>query len=179
MRISLLLKGKIIYFLLNVSVFYRCLCVDLTMLKKEKKSDTHLGNISADLLITKDSSFKDSDIINFNLLYKDASGAFPLFRISKESGKLYTAQNLHAESLCIFKKECFSLVDAAVRKAITIIKLLEIKVIIKDVNDYHPEFPDEKVNIKFSESDGKGIKISIPNAVDKDVGRLNSQTRSS
>ena len=47
-----------------------------------------------------------------------------MFCISKESGKLYTAQTLVAESLCIFKKECFKSVDVAIRKATTVVKLL-------------------------------------------------------
>lgn len=50
-----------------------------------------------------------------------------------------------------------------------------MKVIIKDINDHKPEFPQKEVNIEFDEGDRNGMKNSTPNAIDKDVGVVNSQ----
>ena len=158
------------------SIVNICVCVDLTYNVEEGKSPgTYLGDVATDSNVMKDISSEDLHHISFGLLQKGASGISPLFRISEKSGKLYTAQTLDAESLCLFNKECFQMVDVAVRKATTVFKLLEIKVIIKDINDHQPEFPDKKVSIKFLEEFAKGARQSIPNAIDKDVGIINSQ----
>ena len=157
-------------------VVHICCCVDLTYDVEEGKSQgTYIGDIASDAQVMKDASSEDLGLITFNLLHHSETGSSPLFQISKNSGKLYTAQILDAESLCLFKKECFKMVDVAVKKATTVFKLLEIKVIIKDINDHQPEFPEKHINIEFNEDDRKGARRSIPNAFDKDVGIVNSQ----
>ncbi|CAE1230410.1 PCDHD2 [Acanthosepion pharaonis] len=77
--------------------------------------------------------------------------------------------------MCKRHKDCFKMVDVAIRKGTSPIKILEIKVIIQDVNDHRPDFADKQVNIQFSEGDFMGTKISIPHAMDRDVSIVNSQ----
>ena len=152
-----------------------CLCVDLTYYVEEGKSpNTYLGDIAADTHLMDDVTLKEQKQITFSQLQKGVNGNSKLFRVSKNTGKLYTAQTLDAESLCTYNVECFQMVDIAVKKSSTFIKLLEIKVIIKDVNDNQPEFPDKQVILQFSEDDRKGAKRSIPNAIDRDVDIKNS-----
>ena len=158
------------------AVMHYCLCVDLTYYVEEGKSpNTYLGDIAADTHLMDDVTFKEQKQITFSQLQKGVSGNSKLFHVSKNTGKLYTAQTLDAESLCTYNVECFQMVDIAVKKASTFIKLLEVKVIIKDVNDHQPEFPNKEIKIQFSEGDIMGTKISIPNAVDKDVNIENSE----
>ena len=167
------IKIYTIFSLINI-----CASIDLTYYVEEGKNPgTYLGNVAIDSHVIKDISSQDVHLISFGILQKGAAATSPLFKISETSGKLYTAQVLDAESLCLFSKECFQMVDVAVRKATTVFKLVEIKVIIEDVNDHQPEFPEKLVNIKFDEGDRKGAKISIPNAFDKDVGIVNSKIR--
>ena len=157
-------------------VVYISQSIDLTFKVEEGKSPgTYLGDIAADSNVMDDVSIQDHSLITFSLMEHDGTNSSPLFRISKKTGKLYTAQTLDAESLCTFKKECFVMIDVAVQRESTISRILEIKVIIEDVNDHQPEFPDKQVNIEFSERDGKGTKMLIPNAMDKDIGLVNSQ----
>ena len=152
------------------------LCIDLTYSTDEGKSpNTYLGNIATDSNIIENVDSKDYKLITFSLLQEGIGGNTQLFRVSKNTGKLYTAQTLDAESLCTYNVECFQMVDIAVKKATTFMKLIEIKVFIKDINDHQPEFPDKQVNIKFSEGDAMGTKIIIPSAIDRDIGVLNSQ----
>ena len=160
-----------------------CLTIDLTYFIQEgKKSGTLVGDIA------KDSHLMDSiwqhreegrklkrKEISFSLLQQGTTDSNTLFHVSKRTGKLYTAKMLDAESLCTYNVECFKMVDVAVRRAESFMKILEIKVLIEDVNDHKPEFPVEHVDIEFSERDSRGTKISIPNAIDRDVGVLNSQ----
>ncbi|XP_036364458.1 protocadherin gamma-A4-like isoform X2 [Octopus sinensis] len=149
--------------------------VDLTYRIEEGHSiGTYVGDISADIQLLESAPARDRTLIWFSQLQKDATRDSHLFNVSR-AGKLYTAQTLDAESLCTYNSECYETVDIAVQKKESFIKILEIKVIILDINDNHPQFPFKQINHQFSESDGKGTTKSIPNAIDNDVGIRNSQ----
>lgn len=159
-----------------LSVLHTCISVDLTYYVEEGKSPgTYLGDIAADTHLLDSVHRDDHNLITFSQLQHDATSNSHLFRVSKKTGKMYTVQTLDAETLCTYNTECVKMVDVAVKRADSFMKILEIKIVIKDVNDYQPEFPDKHVNISFSEGDGIGIRKSIPNAIDKDVGLENSQ----
>ncbi|CAE1230412.1 PCDHD2 [Acanthosepion pharaonis] len=159
-----------------LSVLNRCLCADLTYYVREGKSPgTYVGDIAADTHLMESVLPQDRSRIRFTQLQPEQAGSTQLFRVSERTGKLYTGQTLDAESMCKWNKECFIMLDVAVRKGTTSLKILEIKVIVQDNNDHPPEFPDKSVNIEFSENDRKGTKKIIPNAIDRDVGVENSQ----
>lgn len=159
-----------------LSVVYRCLCADLTYYVEEGKGPgTFVGDIAADSHLLDNIPIKDRSLITFSQLQLRWTGSSQLFSVNKKTGKLYTAHTLDVESMCEYNKECFKMVEVAVQKGTSFMKVLEIKVIIQDINDHRPEFPIKKVNIQFSERDSKGTKVSIPNAIDRDVGVLNSQ----
>ena len=156
-----------------LAVFNLCFCADLIYnVEEEQSPGTYIGNIAMDSLVMDNIPLKDHKHITFTQLQKRKS---QLFRVGKNTGKLHTAQILDAESLCNYNRECFKMIDVAVRKAKSFIKLLEIKVIITDINDHQPEFPKKQIQIEFYEGDRNGMKKSIPNAMDKDVSSLNSQ----
>ena len=162
--------------ILLFSVLHLCLCVDLTYYVEEGKNPgTYLGDIAADSHLLDSVSPKDHSLIRFSQMQQSVAGRSPMFRVSKETGKLYTAQVLDAETICKQNEECFKIVDVAVRQAKSFMKILEVKVVIQDVNDHEPEFPENQFKIQFSEESIKGAKRSIPNAIDKDVGLKNSQ----
>ncbi|CAI9733494.1 protocadherin beta-15-like isoform X2 [Octopus vulgaris] len=158
-----------------------CLCILLTFshcyssedisyhVEEEKNSYTYVGDIATDLQKS-DSSLKNKDSITFSQLQQKGEQLFNVTR----TGKLYTVETLDAESVCSYEKECFEIVKVAVHKSKTFMKILKIKVIIEDINDHQPEFPEKEITLHFRESDGKGMKKAIPNAVDKDVGYQNS-----
>ncbi|XP_052828956.1 protocadherin-11 Y-linked [Octopus bimaculoides] len=152
--------------------FFHCsLSEDITYhVEEEKNPYTYVGNIVADLKKSDSSFLKNKDLITFSQLQQKGE---QLFNVTK-TGKLYTVQTLDAESVCSYEKECFEIIKVAVHKSKTFMKILKIKVIIEDINDHQPEFPTEEVNIQFSERDGKGAKLSIPNAVDNDMSYENS-----
>eukprot|EP00106_Octopus_bimaculoides_P004059 XP_014771501.1 PREDICTED: protocadherin gamma-C4-like [Octopus bimaculoides] len=54
-------------------------------------------------------------------------------------------------------------------------KILRIKILIDDINDHSPEFPYQKVDIEFGETEAKGLTKTIPNAIDEDISIKNSQ----
>ena len=144
-----------------------CQCFDLTYTVKEGKSPGSLiGDIATDAI-------QDTQNVIFNQLpSRDRS---KLFRVDKNTGKLYTAQTLDAEALCQYNRKCSRIVDVTIQQLNSVTSILEIEVIIEDINDNPPEFPQKQFELQFSENDGKGLKKSIPGATDKDIGLLNSQ----
>ena len=159
-----------------LSALHMCFCVDLTYTVEEGKSPgSYVGDIAADSHLMDTVRPQDRSLITFNQLQVRLPGSSQLFSVNKKTGKLYTAHILDAESMCKRKKECFEIVEVAIQKGASFMRVLEIKVIIQDVNDHVPEFPYKQVNIEFSEESTKGTRRSIPNAVDKDIGVINSQ----
>ena len=149
---------------------------DLTYSIDEGKSPgTYLGDIAADSNIMDDVPLENRRLITFNQLRQGRAGTTQLFHVSQKKGKLFTAQTLDAESLCTYNTECFQMVDVAVRQGKTFMKIIKIKIIINDVNDNAPEFPEKEINLHFIEGVSKGFQKSIPNAIDKDVGIVNSE----
>ncbi|XP_014789295.1 protocadherin beta-6 isoform X2 [Octopus bimaculoides] len=158
-----------------LSFLSKILCVDLVYHVEEGRShSTYIGNIATNTKLLDNVQMKDRNKVWFSIIQQSGTADKQLFNVSK-NGKLYTAQVLDAESLCSYAKECFKTIKIAVRQAKTFMKILKIKIVIDDVNDHQPEFPLTQVSIQFSERDGRGTKISVPNAIDKDVGVLNSQ----
>lgn len=162
---------------LLLSAFHCCICVDLTFQIEEGQSEgTLVGNIAASANAENMMQIQEDPQITFHLVKQKMPEKFQLFYISKTTGKLYTARMLDAESLCKPRsKECFKILDVVVRSLKFLIKVLEIKVIIIDVNEYAPQFPEKQIDLKFSEDVIPGTKMLIPNAKDNDVGILNSQ----
>uniref|UniRef100_A0A0L8I168 Cadherin domain-containing protein n=1 Tax=Octopus bimaculoides TaxID=37653 RepID=A0A0L8I168_OCTBM len=143
-------------------------------INEEESPHTYIGDIAIDSNLSYSLTLQQHTVVTFTQLQRKVSSGSHLFNVTN-SGKLYTTQTLDAESLCIYKKECFKIVKVAVRKAETFTKILKIKIIIEDINDHQPQFPENEMKLEFYETDVKGISKSIPNAVDKDIGLLNSK----
>ena len=165
----------LVFCLLQLSLIQTCRGADLTYYVEEGKSPgTYLGDIAADIHLVDIVEPEEYHLISFSQLKQDIMGSSQLFHVSKKTGKLYTAQTLDAEFICEQDKECVKMMDVAIHKASSFIKLIEIKVIVRDVNDHQPEFPYEQIDLQFLESDRIGLRKPIPNAIDRDVGISNS-----
>ncbi|XP_036365289.1 protocadherin beta-15-like [Octopus sinensis] len=138
--------------------------------KEENIPHTYVGDIATDLQKSDSSFLKNKDLITFSQLQQKGEQLFNVTR----TGKLYTVETLDAESVCSYEKECFEIVKVAVHKSKTFMKILKIKVIIEDINDHQPEFPEKEITVIFGEGDGRGMKKAIPNAIDKDMNHENS-----
>ncbi|GAB1604102.1 protocadherin beta-15-like [Argonauta hians] len=154
-----------------LTLLHYCLSKDMVYkVKEENIPHTYIGDISKDFQALDKSILKDKDLITFSQLQQKGQ---QLFNVTK-TGKLYTVQTLDAESTCSYEKECFKIVKVAVHKSKTFMKILKIKVIIEDINDHQPEFPEREIKLVFGEEDRNGRKKSIPTAVDKDISHQNS-----
>ncbi|GAB1604098.1 uncharacterized protein LOC115219398 [Argonauta hians] len=137
--------------------------------KEENIPIFYVGNIAKDLQAADSSFLKNKDLITFSQLQQKGQ---QLFNVTK-TGKIYTVQTLDAESMCSYEKECFEIVKVAVHKEKIFMKILKIKVIIEDINDHQPEFPEKEITLQFREGDRNGMKKTIPNAIDKDKSYQN------
>ncbi|XP_036365297.1 protocadherin beta-15-like [Octopus sinensis] len=151
------------------------LSIDITYhVKEEDRPHTYIGDIAVDSNLSHPLTHQQHTLITFTQLQRTVESGSHLFNVTN-SGKLYTTQTLDAESLCTYNKECSRIVKVAVRKGKTFMKILKIKILIEDVNDHSPEFPQNEVEIEFLERDTKGTRISLLNAIDKDISIKNSQ----
>ncbi|XP_036355793.1 protocadherin beta-15-like [Octopus sinensis] len=151
------------------------LSIDITYhVKEEDRPHTYIGDIAVDSNLSHPLTHQQHTLITFTQLQRTVESGSHLFNVTN-SGKLYTTQTLDAESLCTYNKECSRIVKVAVRKGKTFMKILKIKILIDDINDHSPEFPQNEITIKFLERDFKGTKIPLLNAIDEDISIKNSQ----
>ncbi|GAB1604152.1 protocadherin beta-15-like [Argonauta hians] len=144
--------------------------------KEEERPHTYIGDIAADSNLSHSLRHQHHSLITFTQLQRTVSSGSHLFNVTN-TGKLYTTETLDAESLCTYNKECSRTVKVAVRKGKTFMKILKVKIIVEDINDHSPKFPESQFTLEFGENDGIGTKKSLPNSVDKDVSVRNSNIR--
>lgn len=158
------------YFLLPL--FYTCFCAEFTYyVEEENEPKTFIGDVGKEYRL-KYANNPEVQHQWFTLLLEDASNA--VFHVTKQ-GKLYTTQILDAEALCIQNTECSLRLKVIVKFGRNFIKILKVKVILQDINDHTPEFPERQISVQFSESDQQGKLVLVPNAVDRDISLANSQ----
>ncbi|GAB1603908.1 putative protocadherin beta-18 [Argonauta hians] len=160
---------------LVLTLLYQAISIDLIYHIKETTNPiTYVGDVEADIQAENGFVANKRKLIWFSQLLQRGNDNSHLFNVT-ETGKLYASQPLDAENLCEYDKECSRIIVIAARFKQSFIKIFEIKVIITDVNDHSPEFSMDHTVVVFSEGDGRGIVKHIPNAIDKDVGVLNSR----
>eukprot|EP00106_Octopus_bimaculoides_P004060 XP_014771502.1 PREDICTED: protocadherin gamma-A4-like [Octopus bimaculoides] len=153
------------------------LSIDITYhVNEEDSPHTYIGDIAVDSNLSHPLTHQQHTLITFTQLQRTVESGSHLFNVTN-SGKLYTTQTLDAESLCTYNKECSRIVKVAVRKGKTFMKILKVKIIIVDINDHAPKFPENQFHLEFDENDGVGTKKSLPNSIDKDVSVQNSNIR--
>ncbi|XP_014768892.1 protocadherin beta-4 [Octopus bimaculoides] len=172
------MSSKIWLFAFEIFLIFIWCCsatIDLTYsIEEEKPSASYVGDIAADSNIANELDTENLGPIAFNQLQQTMVDTPSLFNITR-AGKLYTTASLDVENLCSKNTECFQLLNVAVQQGESFKKILKIKVLIKDINDHQPTFPSNETNLNFTETDGKGRKIAIPNAIDGDIESPNNQ----
>ncbi|GAB1604375.1 protocadherin beta-15-like [Argonauta hians] len=152
-------------------------CVNLIyQIREGQKPFTLVGDLAVDTqLMNAVQTWNTKHLITFKQLQdSEKANHKRIFNVSS-SGKIYTTETFDAEILCRYNTECYQLIEVAVSKKQSFIKILEVKIIILDINDNAPEFPFKKFHLEFYETDGRDTTKSIPNAIDRDVGLINSK----
>ncbi|XP_064875149.1 protocadherin alpha-C2-like [Oncorhynchus nerka] len=89
--------------------------------------------------------------------------------VNKKTGELYIVEKMDREYLCPSKTAttCFVKLDVIIESPL---RIFNIELEIKDINDNAPHFRRDRVELDVSESATPGERFSLPNAVDPDGG---------
>ncbi|KAM5299392.1 LOW QUALITY PROTEIN: uncharacterized protein ACOB6Z_006365 [Ctenodactylus gundi] len=94
-------------------------------------------------------------------------GRTQLFSLNPRSGSLVTADRIDREELCAQNARCVVEFNILVEDKL---KIFEVEVEIKDVNDNAPNFLTEALEVKISELTVPGTRFPLKTAFDPDVG---------
>ncbi|XP_059949483.1 protocadherin gamma-A3 isoform X8 [Mesoplodon densirostris] len=94
-------------------------------------------------------------------------GRTQLFALNPRSGSLVTAGRIDREELCAQSARCLVSFNILVEDKL---KIFEVEIEIKDLNDNAPDFLTEELEIKISELTVPGTRFPLKTAFDPDVG---------
>ncbi|ESO93970.1 hypothetical protein LOTGIDRAFT_105110 [Lottia gigantea] len=112
--------------------------------------------------------------LEYKFLKKEYEGNF-LFRVDLMTSEIFINIVIDREDLCAFAIDCFVVFDISITSRIsTYFEVVTVKVIIGDVNDNPPIFPDPEITLFIPENVLKGSSYPIAAAKDLDGGENNS-----
>ncbi|XP_016061085.1 PREDICTED: protocadherin gamma-A3 isoform X22 [Miniopterus natalensis] len=127
---------------------------------EELDKGSFVGNISKDLgLEPRELAERGVRIVS--------RGRTQLFALSARSGSLVTAGRIDREELCAQSSRCLVKLNILVEDKL---KIFEVEIEIKDINDNAPDFLTEELEIKIGELTAPGTRFPLKTAFDPDVG---------
>ncbi|XP_045575341.1 protocadherin alpha-8-like [Salmo salar] len=90
------------------------------------------------------------------------------FEVNLKTGVLYVNERIDREELCAEDLKCIVIVEAVINNPL---KLYRLEMIIVDVNDNAPSFSAKSQTINVAESTLPGVKFTLSEASDLDVGK--------
>ncbi|XP_042547886.1 protocadherin gamma-A3 isoform X12 [Dipodomys spectabilis] len=128
--------------------------------REELDKGSFVGNISKDLgLEPRELAQRGVRIVS--------RGRTQLFSLNPRSGSLVTAGRVDREELCAQSARCLVKFNILIENKL---KIFEVEVDIKDINDNAPSFPTEELEIKIGELTVPGTRFPLKTAFDPDVG---------
>ncbi|XP_012875739.1 PREDICTED: protocadherin gamma-A3-like [Dipodomys ordii] len=128
--------------------------------REELDKGSFVGNISKDLgLEPRELAQRGVRIVS--------RGRTQLFSLNPRSGSLVTAGRVDREELCAQSARCLVKFNILIEDKL---KIFEVEVDIKDINDNAPSFPTEELEIKIGELTVPGTRFPLKTAFDPDVG---------
>ncbi|XP_068885419.1 protocadherin gamma-A12-like [Aphelocoma coerulescens] len=100
-------------------------------------------------------------------------GRTQYFTLHGKTGHLVTAERIDREQLCRLVEKCVLRCELIVEGEM---KVYEMEVEIKDINDNAPSFKDIELEEKISETTAPGSRFPLPDAHDPDMGRNSLQS---
>ncbi|XP_004381174.1 protocadherin gamma-A3 isoform X5 [Trichechus manatus latirostris] len=94
-------------------------------------------------------------------------GRTQLFSLNPRSGSLITADRIDREELCAQSAQCLVKFNILIEDKL---KIFEVEIEIKDINDNAPGFLKEELEIQIGELTAPGTRFPLKTAFDPDVG---------
>ncbi|XP_053768335.1 protocadherin gamma-A3 isoform X15 [Desmodus rotundus] len=127
---------------------------------EELDKGSFVGNISKDLAL------KPRELTERGVRIV-SRGRTQLFALNLRSGSLVTAGRVDREELCAQSTPCLVKFNILVEDKL---KIFEVEIEIKDINDNAPDFLTEELEIKIGELTAPGTRFPLKTAFDPDVG---------
>ncbi|XP_028002629.2 protocadherin gamma-A3 isoform X9 [Eptesicus fuscus] len=127
---------------------------------EELDKGSFVGNISKDL------GLKPPELAERGVRIV-SKGRTQLFALNPRSGSLVTAGRIDREELCAQSTRCLVKLNILVEDKL---KIFEVEIEIKDINDNAPDFLIEELEIKIGELTAPGTRFPLKTAFDPDVG---------
>ncbi|XP_072558096.1 protocadherin alpha-C2-like isoform X3 [Paramormyrops kingsleyae] len=162
----LLRKRYVSSFLIFCVTMRVALSVTRYSVPEEMEEGSIVTNLATDLAI-------DVHGLNDREVKLDIIHSKKYLDINKDTGELYIVEKIDREYLCLAKSACFLKMDVIIENPL---RIFNIELEIKDINDNAPNFRREKIQLDILESVSPGERFSLTNAVDPDVGTNSIRT---
>ncbi|XP_043105764.1 protocadherin alpha-2-like [Puntigrus tetrazona] len=148
------------WILLFLSLWKSSLGQIVYSVSEEVNKGTVIGNIAKDLKI----SAQELESRVFQIM--PGSNA-KYFDVNVKTGSLFVKDRIDREELCGSNQKCALNVEALAQNPH---RLYRLEIIILDVNDNAPVFPDSMCVVNVTENANEGDRFILPTAKDSDVG---------
>nr|XP_033783598.1 protocadherin gamma-A4-like [Geotrypetes seraphini] len=133
---------------------------------EEMRKGTLVGNIAKDLRL----NLKELSDLAARIVYR---GTTQYFALDFKTGYLIVKEKIDREEICRQASQCVLNVDVVLEDKA---KIYSVEVMIQDINDNSPMFPNEEIEIKISESATPGARYLLQDAEDSDLGNNSLQS---
>ncbi|XP_072266573.1 protocadherin-8-like [Pyxicephalus adspersus] len=119
-------------------------------------------------VLSEDSKFNSTEqpVSNFRLMKQYNNS---IIRVQESDGQLSIGEKIDREQICRQTSNCILALDV-VSFSEDQIKLINVKVEVRDINDNRPHFPNSEIYVDISESSAVGARIPLQIAIDEDIG---------
>ncbi|XP_029439291.1 protocadherin gamma-A4-like [Rhinatrema bivittatum] len=133
---------------------------------EEMQKGAFVGNIAKDLRL-------DVKGIRDHAARLISGGRTQYFALDFKSGNVIINEKIDREEICRQASQCILTVDIIVEDTV---EIYAVEVIIQDINDNSPIFPNEEIVLKISESTALGARYLLQDAQDPDIGNNSLQS---
>ncbi|XP_061416081.1 protocadherin-1-like isoform X2 [Lethenteron reissneri] len=142
----------------------------------EVDEEVLVGHLIGDLRQSKEVADMGPNL-EFKVMY--SAEAKHLIKVNELSGELSVALNLDREALCMEEPDAcrstgfmHTVQVAAMAKGegSSNLRLLDVQLLVRDINDHAPAFRAPHLNVSISESEAVGRRVPLPRAIDPDAG---------
>ncbi|RUS76828.1 hypothetical protein EGW08_015414, partial [Elysia chlorotica] len=139
-------------------------------LEEEQKAYTLVGNVAERSGIQANVTPEVFRELKYQILSSESLRIASLFTLNSSTGELNTSAMIDREKVCDTSAAvCQLQFDVSVKHGVSVIKLLNVVVVVVDKNDNAPEFPTKELPLSISEAAPINSEISITGAIDRDA----------